>query len=90
MQFPFTYELKIGNAGYAQVEGYATIEPCDYDTWIITGLMVLGFTENAQIPKDHPLYAQIEGYLMAEKESDIEFDWADYVRECRAERMELA
>ena len=90
MQYPFTYDLKIGDAAYAQVEGSATIEPCDYEDWIITGLTVSTFAGDADLPKPHPLYAEIHGYLMAEKEADIAWDWNEHVFECRAERMELA
>lgn len=88
MQFPFTYDITIAGRICAQIEGAATVEPCDYDDWIITHLTVWA-GEDIDVPKHDPMHKTIMDHLLREEDA-ISIAWAEHVFECRAERMELA
>lgn len=81
-KFDFCFEVNIGTATVAEIEGYALLErnEPDHSDWQITSVVLEGWGGNPELPKDHYLYTPIINCLYS-KRREIDECWTEYVAE---------
>ena len=86
--FPYCFEITIGDVTVAEIEGRAVLarnEP-DHTDWQITAIVVDGWGGEAELSKEHYLYAPILTYLLNQKRGEIDEAWDEAVAEAKALR----
>ena len=85
--FPFAYEVNVGSVTVAEIEGHAVLarnEP-DHTDWQITAIVVDGWGGEAELSKDHYLYAPILTYLLnPQRRHELDACWDEAVAEAKA------